>query len=244
MPSWPVKDPEAVLDYTYTIPLDQGDTVASSTFTKLSGDVAVDNSSRVGNIWTAYLSGGTDGETAVFRVFWTTTAGRTSDDIITLPVVENGDADLVFEGYVKPTAANLIARYPAFALIAIGTIRLFLRDAERSIDTSWSEADYAPALMALAAHRMSGEGLGATASSTSVPAGVTRMKSGSLELGFSEKVAQGQVTAALDSTRYGAEYLALLRRNKAGPRVMGTGYGAGNGWDIRMGRCLPNGEFL
>ncbi len=223
MPSWTAKDPDAVKDYLYTIALDAGDSVASYTFTKLSGDVAIDSHSRDGADVTAWLRGGTEGETAVFRVSWVTAAGREDDDVITLAIVANEYEALALTGYVKPGVNHLLARYPAFTTAERSTIRYWLTDAERHVDESWTEGDYAAGLMALAAHNMAAAGIGADALVASLPAGLTKFKSGSLDVSFSDEAANGRATGALGSTRYGAEYLALLRRNRGGPRVMATG---------------------
>lgn len=222
MPSWPPKDPDAVLDYLYTIPLDEGDSVTASTFTQLSGTVDIESQSRTAAEWTIELSGGEDGETSVFRVEWTTAAGREDDDIITIAVIEN--AVLALTGYAKPTPTHLVTRYPAFAAVPPQTILYWLTDAERYVDHGWTEGDYAAALMALAAHNMSLAGLEVAAVAVGpLPAGVTRIKSGSFELGFTDEAANAKAEGNLDSTRYGAEFKSLLRRNRAGPRVMPTG---------------------
>jgi len=222
--SWPAKDPDAVLDYTYTIPLDEGDSVASSDFEKLSGDVVIDDKVRVGTLWTVTLSGGTDGETAVYRVAWTTTAGRELDEIITQAIAANEITELVLEGYVKPSAAHLVARYPAFADVEVTTIRAWLADAERYVDESWAEGDYAPALMALAAHNMTLAGLGTEAAVFArVPAGITAMKSGSMSLSFTPESANARAAGGLSSTRYGMEFRTLQARNHSGPLVAATG---------------------
>lgn len=222
--TWTAKDPEAVLDYLYTIPLDEGDSVTSHTFEKLSGDVVIDSESRTGADVTAFLSGGTDGETAIFRVSWETAADRADDAIILLPVFANEPADLVLTGYAKPSAAHLIMRYPVFAAVPIGTIRMWLTDAERSVDSSWIEGDYAAALMALAAHNMALAGYGTEAAAVSgIPSGVKSFKSGQFSAEFTEQQANARASGALSSTRYGLEYQQLLRRNKGGPLVMATG---------------------
>lgn len=239
MPSWPAKDPDAVKDYVYAIPLDEGDsiTVGNYTFTKLSGDVVVDSDDlnltpytdddgvRRQDV-TVWLSGGTAGETAVFEITWSTVGGRDDDDHITIAIADDPDV-LVYEDYAKPAPSHLQARYPAFADVASDTIQYWLTDAERMVDTSWTEGDYAPALMALAAHNMALAGLGATSSAaTSVaglPAGVTRIKSADFEATIAESVATAQAGATLQSTRYGVEFLRLLRVNRGGPRVMTTG---------------------
>lgn len=222
--TWPSKDPSAVLDYAFTIPLDAGDTVASHTFTLVSGTVVIDDENISGAVVTARLSGGADGETSVFKVTWETAAGREDEDYVTLPIIAVDYVALVLTDYTKPLPQHLIARYPAFADVPTATIQYWLTDAERFVDESWSEGDYAAALMALAAHNMTLAGLGTEAAATAdIPAGVTSIKSGSFSATFADGVATDRVTGALASTRYGAEYAGLLRRNRGGPRVTATG---------------------
>lgn len=224
MPSLPAKDPDAVLDYSYTIPLDDGDSVASATFESLSGTVVIDEQSRAGADLSFTLSGGEDGETSVFRVAWTTAGGRTNDDVLTLAVASHEPEALVLSGFAKPSAAHLIARYPAFADVDVSTIRAWLTDAERYVDTTWSEGDYAPAIMALAAHNLALEGFGTEAAALAgVPVGVTSLKSGSFSMTMTSEAANARSSGGYKATRYGLEYYALLRRNKGGPRVAASG---------------------
>jgi hypothetical protein len=237
MANWTAKEPDSVLDYVYRIPLDAGDSIAAKanvTFEKLSGDVAIESydiaaaadttTEGYGQDVTVWLSGGTAGETAVFRIGWTTVATRINDDAITLPVFESDLVPLVLSGYAKPVAAHLLQRYPAFASIDAGTIQYWLTDAERYVTDAWGEGDYAAGLMALAAHNMTLAGYGTDVASLSgVPAGITRMKSGSLELGFTDAAANARMAGGYGSTRYGAEYQALLRANRGGPLVAPTG---------------------
>lgn len=126
--------------------------------------------------------------------------------------------------YTPPTPANLIQRYPAFAAVPTPTIQYWLTDAERFVDTSWMEQDYAPALMALAAHNMVSAGLGTDGALASVvPAGVSKFKSGVLDVSFSDGATADRLSGALTASRYGGEFQLLRRRNKAGPRVSATG---------------------
>jgi hypothetical protein len=93
---WPPKDPDAVLDYTYRIPLDPADSIApgQAVITKLSGAVVIDSQSLAaaadtvdgvyGQAITVWLSGGTDGETALFQAAWTTVATRHDDGLVQL----------------------------------------------------------------------------------------------------------------------------------------------------------------
>lgn len=224
MPAWPAKDPDAVLDYTFTIPLDEADTVASHTFTLASGTVAIDSESILAAVITAQLSGGAHGETSVFKAAWITTGGREDEEYITLPIIAADYVALALTGYVEPLPQHLIARYPAFADVPTATIQYWLTDAERFVDESWTEGDYAIALMALAAHNMASAGLGTDGAAVAgIPGGVTRLKSGSLDVTFADSAASDRITGALSSTRYGSEYAALRYRNKGGPRVTPTG---------------------
>lgn len=236
MVAWTSKDPDAVLDYIYRIPLDAGDSVTSLTpwVTKLTGSVTIDSQDLAaapntttdgyGQDVTVWLSGGTNGETAVFRADWVTADGRSDDDVITLPVIESDVIPLLLTGYMKPAAAHLLMRYPAFAAVPTSTIAYWLTDAERSVDTSWGEGDYAAALMALAAHNMALAGLGTQAVALAdVPAGITSMRSGSLSLSFTPEAANSRMTGDLTATQYGQEYAMLLRRNRGGPYVGPTG---------------------
>jgi hypothetical protein len=236
MAAWTAKDPDAVLDYVYRIPLDAGDSVSSGTpwVAVLTGTVAIDDQSLAagpdttsegyGQDVTVWLSGGTAGETAVFRVSWETAGGRTNDDVITLAVVESDLEPLLLTDYMKPVPAHLQTRYPAFADIASSTIAYWLTDAERTVTNAWTEGDYAAGLMALAAHNMALAGYGTdVAAVATIPAGVSRFKSGALEVNFTDQAANNRAAGGYDSTRYGQEYLALLRRNRAGPLVAPTG---------------------
>jgi hypothetical protein len=220
MPSWPAKDPEAVADYRYDVVLDTDDELSSIDIALLSGTVEIDSQSSDETGITAFLSGGEDGETSVFRVSWMTAGGRSFDDIITLPVAANEITELVLTGYAKPAAAHLIARYPAFASVPLTTVRAWLTDAERSVDDSWAEGDYAAALMSLAAHNMALAGLGAASGTGAIPAGVTRFKSGAMDVTVSEAAAGAMAKGGYQATRYGREFALLLRRNKGGPRLL------------------------
>jgi hypothetical protein len=125
--------------------------------------------------------------------------------------------------YTAPTPAEMKARYTAFAAVADETVQLWLTDAESFVDESWIEADYAPAIMALAAHNMAMEGLGATSGAAALPAGVTRFKSGAMDVTVSEKAASARASGGYQATRYGQAYARLLYKNHGGPRVVAAG---------------------
>lgn len=240
MTAWPAKDPDAILDYSYIIPLDEGDTVESHTFTRVSGTVVIEDEDIDEATVTARLSGGVDTETSVFKITWVTEAGREDEDYVTLRVIAADYVALGLTDYQKPLPQHLVARYAAFAEVPTATIQYWLTDAERFVDTSWTEGDYAAALMALAAHNMVSAGLGADAAALAdLPAGVSRFKSGTLDVSFAEGATADRLSGALTASRYGAEYAMLRRRNKGGVRVTATGtvptYPYGDGGYISSG---------
>lgn len=236
--TWAAKDPAAVLDYTYTIPLDAEDSIASIAdvdFSVLDGTVAIDSSSLAaapetdadgvyGQVLTAWLSGGADGETSMFKVAWTTVATRQDDAILLLPVVGSEYVALVLTRYAKPAPAHVVMKYPAFASVDAQTVQFWLTDAERYVTSAWSEGDYAAGLMALAAHNMDLAGLGADNSVFgNLPAGVSRIRSGSFDAAFTEQAANARLNGGYAATIYGQEYAALLARNRGGPLVAPSG---------------------
>ncbi len=126
--------------------------------------------------------------------------------------------------YDKPTPDDLIMRYPDFADTPPTSIAYWLTDAERSVSTAWIESDYAPGLMALAAHNMALGGLGSQSEATAdLPAGITSMKIGTLGLAFDGALTRAKAQGTWGATKYGLEFVALRRRSLGGPRVMATG---------------------
>lgn len=119
--------------------------------------------------------------------------------------------------YSTPTAADLQARYPAFAAVADATIDVWIAEAE-SDTTSWTgdaDTDRTRAVLALAAHKMAEQGLSTNASAQ----GVTSFKSGT----FSASVSEVQANrTGLDATIYGREYLALAKRHFGTPVLAWT----------------------
>lgn len=210
---WPAKDPETVADYRYDVALDAGDTLDAISATKLTGSVVIDSQTSNATGVTVWLSGGSDGETAVFRVAWTTTGGRTFDDIITLAVVANE---------IGTDVTEFLTRYPAFSSVAGGTIAYWLRDAERTVTDRWREDDQAPARMALAAHNMAAGGLLPQTGAAAIPAGVTRFRSASMDVGLSEAAANRALKGGYGSTVYGQEFAVMERRNLGAPRLVGA----------------------
>jgi hypothetical protein len=127
--------------------------------------------------------------------------------------------------YDIPTAAQLKALFPAFAAVADATVDAWIVRAGRSVDTTWFEEDFTHGHMLLAAHYMVTNGLGTGAAAEAAAAGADGfkvMRSGSLTLERFENK-EGAAASEFGSTSYGLQFLALAKRNRGGPRVMGTG---------------------
>ncbi|KQM37940.1 DUF4054 domain-containing protein [Sphingomonas sp. Leaf10] len=125
-----------------------------------------------------------------------------------------------------PTPADLKARYPEFAAIDDARVQYWLTDAERTVTTDWSEADYAVGLMTLAAHEMvtNGEVGAGDQVSGLLAKGITDFRSASFSASFDASVAQRAAAGGYSSTRYGQAFAVLLRRNTAGPRLVGCAW--------------------
>lgn len=205
--SWPPKTPDAVLDYLYDIPLDPEDGVSSYSVEALAGTVNIDSHASDEEKVTLTLSGGTDGETNVFQIKWSTTGGRTDDAIVTLQVVG-------LENF-EPRIAELRAMFPAFVSVPDATIALWLRKADLHIGDNWPEDERGDARLCWTAHSMALLGLG----QGTAPAGVTSFKSGTFSVQMSDKAASATGYA---STIYGRQYLAMCQRIFGGIRLVRT----------------------
>jgi hypothetical protein len=87
MIAWPAKDPDEVLDYGFnwhdtarTPVLETGETILTSSFAVVDGDVVIDSSSFLSTgLTTVWLSAGTAATACVIRNRVTTSGGRTYD---------------------------------------------------------------------------------------------------------------------------------------------------------------------
>lgn len=229
---WPAKDPDEELDYSHDFALDlaEGETLLpASGFTVVNAAGTTEpKAQEVGDTFIKiWLADGTDGQQAVFTARGVTTADRTFEETILLPIVSTFAPVLYPGGYVAPTPANLIALYPEFADVSPITIQANLDKAARAVDESWTEGDFGAGRMAFAAHFMAMSGLGSSPEAMAVKSGLAGFKSmasGSVKLERSDKAANASSFAA---TSYGQEYRRLLFVNKGGPRVTGTAVASG-----------------
>lgn len=83
----PVKDPAAVLDYTFDWSdwLVGGDTISTSTWTAEDG-ITVDSNSKTSTTTTVWLSGGTAAESYRVVNHIVTAGGRTDERTLAVPV--------------------------------------------------------------------------------------------------------------------------------------------------------------
>jgi hypothetical protein len=125
--------------------------------------------------------------------------------------------------YTLPTAAQFKAKFPTFAAVGDPTITLAIQEAGASVDLSWVEADYQPAILYLAAHIMTIDGVlmdGLQLGSVGgvIAAGqISEAKIGDAQVKLAGSAGgsggAGGATG-LRSTGYGLRYLELLRRNQ------------------------------
>lgn len=88
MKTWAAKDPNEVVDrfISWAPALEEGETVLTSDFILVSGTVVIDSDTLATPVATAWLSGGTSGETCVLTNRVTTSGGRTYDQSVRIRI--------------------------------------------------------------------------------------------------------------------------------------------------------------
>lgn len=67
--SWPSKHPKAVLDFSWPVPVLDGEAIISILETSVvAGTISINSPSVVGNLFTGHISGGEYGENAIIRL--------------------------------------------------------------------------------------------------------------------------------------------------------------------------------
>lgn len=197
---WSAKDPTEILDYSWEVPLDGTDTIASKTAVVVSGTIVVASSSFADGKVTAFITGGVDGETAMVKLTATTTGGRTFEETFQLKIIDSANA----------FAAAFRAAFPAFADTAPESIEYWRTQAARIADERFGD-DEGHALNLLTAHYLSIQP--GTMGSSSM-AGLTRFKSASVDITVSDKVASATGYA---QSVYGQQFAVLQRQYLAAP---------------------------
>lgn len=122
--------------------------------------------------------------------------------------------------YTVPTLSDFRDRFPALAAVPDARVEYWLAR-HAPVTEAWDEADYADAILELTAHNLvindevpgSGEG--------GAMAGVTRFRSASMDVSFSERAANAGLDGGYDATKYGLRFKVYLRRNVGGARLVG-----------------------
>lgn len=122
--------------------------------------------------------------------------------------------------YIVPTLEDFRSRFPALSAVPDARVEYWLARHD-PVTTDWIEGDFQPAILELTAHNLvvndevpgSGEG--------GAMAGVTRFRSASMDVSFSEKAANSGLDSSYDATKYGQRFRVYLRRSCGGPRLVG-----------------------
>jgi len=115
--------------------------------------------------------------------------------------------------YIVPTATELKARYPEFESLDDGIVDDLISEASRFVDTGWSEPDYQPAIMALAAHLLVEDGF--TGRPSEAAGAVTSSKLGDAQDSYSG-LGSSEQSGEYTSTTYGRKYMRLRAVNCQG----------------------------
>lgn len=237
--TWPMKDPDEVLDYgiNWLPELDAGVTIDSSQWAVSVGTLVIDSDEFDGNSTTVRLSGGTANLYYTLINTVHTTAGETHEQVVILPVREKSTEPI---GCPLPTVSSFRARFPEFANVPSTQVQLAIDDASCWADTSWIVGpcnDCTKAIAYLAAHFLA---LGLFAAEmlpdtlppetpggpVIIPGGqVTSIRFESMSVGFSSPKAVGGQGGeagtsgmgdqwAIGGTPYGQMFLMLVKVNK------------------------------
>jgi len=119
------------------------------------------------------------------------------------------------------TPTDLRLRYPAFRGVANDDISYWLDDALVYV-SGWGD-EAAAGQIEYAAHHMVEVGVPGIAKTDAeqIPAGVTKFKSGTMDVAISEAAANRSLAGGYASTVYGQRFLAMQRRNAGGPYLVG-----------------------
>lgn len=115
--------------------------------------------------------------------------------------------------YTLPNYADLKTRYSLFCEVDDDLIDSVIAEASRNVDESWSELDYQPAILALAAHMLVEEG--ATGRSVEFAGAITSSKLGDGQDTYSGLTA-AQSAGEYSSTSFGRKFMQLRAQNCQG----------------------------
>lgn len=117
--------------------------------------------------------------------------------------------------YTPPKPKDLKARFPELESIPDARIAFAIEEAQAWVDSSWREADYAPALRFLTAHVLVSEGA-LDGGDSAVNGRLTSDSLGDASRSWASRASESGIKgldADLASTSYGQRFLALRRAN-------------------------------
>lgn len=128
--------------------------------------------------------------------------------------------------YTKPTYDQFVERFPIFGDREESLISSLIDEAANSIDQTWRELDYQPAILYLAAHLLATDNSaeGEEVQFGSAGGGAISSESfGGMSISYATAGSAGSgslsASEAYGSTSYGRRFLQLLRANRGGPLV-------------------------
>lgn len=121
--------------------------------------------------------------------------------------------------YSPPTVAMFKARFPEFASLEEARIAIFLDEAQAEVGDTWIEADRSIAVLCLAAHLLTAQGISSNSpggGGVATAGAIKRRKVGDVEVEYETSgatPATGSSVATAGTTHYGRRYLELKRRS-------------------------------
>lgn len=230
MKEWLSKDPDEILRNTYdwSPDLAPGETLVDDVdwpFVQVvaAAGTVLEAIQQDDTTVTLIISGGTDGEEAAYLIRVHTTNDQTFEDTVALPIASKIIGVMHPGGYVDPTPENLVALYPEFGRVTRTIIEFYLTRAARYVDTSWTEGDFGYGRMLITGHLLTLAGQGTSVEATAIRDGSGEFRSMRIgPLGL-ERFDRSSGKVDLATTRYGREFRTLLRQNRSGARVTGSG---------------------
>jgi hypothetical protein len=210
--TWTAKDPDEILDYSWPVPLDAGDSVTTHTAVVKAGTISIASASVVGDVVRAYVTGGTDGTDCLVEMTATTVGGRRFEYTGQIRVIDSANA---FE-------VSFRAAFPTFQTTPREAIAYWREQAERIVDARFGN-DKDHALKLLTAHYLTMQGYGDSVEAQRISkfGGATDVKSGSLSLSWQS--GDRAAASGFDATSYGKMLMPLIRLYAASPAVTDTG---------------------
>lgn len=120
--------------------------------------------------------------------------------------------------YDAPTYDEFIARFPIFEDREKPQVEACILEATNTIDTSWREVDYKPAIMYLAAHLLATDnaGAGEAVDFGGASGSIASESFGGMSISYdkSKSASDAAANSQWGSTEYGRRFYRLLKANK------------------------------